>query len=257
MFWSPLLPLVLWSRIRRPERVWCWALCHYLQGCWFWSSLCRHPRHLGTPAVKDAILPFCVRVWKLSCCWSHCRLQLTSLILLQSSCHCQLLWCLVPSRCATLSTDALQIIGKLWCGVRYFEAYYEGYNETVLGKGYCCVSVPTLPDDDRSYDGQLFGILRCVVLHRAVMLTTCPKVYFFQVEILSVKSSSTDVPLLEATITGDLMWVSQACFDVFHANQNFCLRDHDDKDVPASFYLIHLNWIASIAPQNVPHSTIY
>jgi hypothetical protein len=140
----------------------------------------------------------------------------------------------------TLSNDAIQILGKLWCGVRYFQAYYEGYDETVLGMGLCCVSVPTLPDDDRSYDGQLFGILRCVVLHRAVMLTTCPEVYFFQVEILSVKPSSTDVPLLEANITGDCMWVSQASFDVFHANQNFCLRDHDDKDV-ASFYLIHLN----------------
>ena len=152
----------------------------------------------------------------------------------------------------TFSKDALQIIGKLWCGVRYFQAYYEGYHETILGKGLCCVSIPTLPDDDRSYDGQLFGILRCVVKHRAVMLTTCPEVYFFQVEILSVKSSSTDVPLLEANITGNRMWVSQACFDVFHANQNFCLRNHDDQDV-ASFYLIHLNWIASIAPQNVPY----
>jgi hypothetical protein len=137
--------------------------------------------------------------------------------------------------------DCLQIRGHLWCGTRYFEMYYEGYDHEVLGRGNCCVVLPDLKPDrlaHLSFDGAMYGIVRNIVQHRIYPLATCSLVFFFQVELLQVSASSTDLPLPDAVATKELVWVSQ--FDVReHASTFFCLRCHDDDDT--KFYFIELN----------------
>ena len=145
----------------------------------------------------------------------------------------------------SLSNYAHQVVGKIWCGVRYIEMYYRGYDEHLLGKSACCVVLPfpdhnIMHDYENTYDGQLYGILRNVLSHRATLHSQCPHVYFFHVQILNVRSSTTDVPLLEASGTGTCLWFSQASFDNNHLSQQFCLRNHDDPAV-SQFYLIELN----------------
>jgi hypothetical protein len=134
--------------------------------------------------------------------------------------------------------SALQIVGKLWCGVRYFEMYYEGLDQFVLGQGHCCIGWASM--DEHSFDGRRYGIIRNVVSHQAVMRVDCPTVYFFNVELLSISPASSDVPLSGADATGDRVWISQAELDYLHAGHQFCLRDHDDPEA-AQFYLIELN----------------
>lgn len=96
----------------------------------------------------------------------------------------------------------LQVPGKVWCGIRYFQMYYTGHSDSILGKGHCCVSFsssdPMLP----SFGGQCYCIIRNLVVHQAFCSASCPLVYFFYLEFLSVCESSSDVPLLEATAPG-------------------------------------------------------
>ena len=135
--------------------------------------------------------------------------------------------------------EATQIVGNLWCGVRYFDMYYEGYHQHILGRGTCCIALPSI-GHQYAYDGTIYCIIRNIIHHQAVIIVGCPHVYFFYVEILRVRPSTTDVPLLEADTTAEFMWVSQADVDYYHANQQFCFRDHDDQNV-SQFYLILLN----------------
>ena len=139
-----------------------------------------------------------------------------------------------------MSRTALQVTGSLWNGLRYVRMYCEGYSQGTLGQGICCLSLPSPAKHPLSYDGRLFGIVRNILWHKYVLNTRCPRVYFFEVELLQVGSSTTDVPLMEAKVTGQRMWFSQASFDRFNASQQFCLRDHDDPDV-SQFYLIQLS----------------
>jgi hypothetical protein len=144
----------------------------------------------------------------------------------------------------TVERCCLQIRGQLWCGTRYFEMYFEGYDHAVLGQGNCCVVLPSLNPQRNpfishlSFGGAMYGIVRNIIQHRFSPFKSCPLVFFFEVEMLELSSSSTDLPLSNAVASGKRVWVSQ--FDVqVHASTFFCLRCHDD-DVN-KFYVIELN----------------
>jgi hypothetical protein len=133
-------------------------------------------------------------------------------------------------------SGAAHILGKLWCGTREYQAYYEGCDQFVLGKGHCCIT--WFSSSDSSFDGRDYGVIRNIFHHQAFLSPKCPEVYIFEVELLDVVPSSTDVPLLEAKLSEQRVLISQANLDSAAVLLQFCLRDHDDAS--KGFYLIEL-----------------
>ena len=144
----------------------------------------------------------------------------------------------------------LQVLGKIWCGVRYFQMYYEGYDHAILGRGHCCVSWSGGHDASRwpgapSFGGQYYGIIRHCFEHHAYHSIHCPSVLFFYVEVLCVTEAQTDVPLMEAEATGSCVWLSELDLMEF-AQYMFVLRNFDEPRTNflcdhGKFYVIELN----------------
>jgi hypothetical protein len=132
--------------------------------------------------------------------------------------------------------SAAHILGKLWCGTREYQAYFDGCDEFVLGKGHCCIT--WFSSSDCCFDGRDYGVIRNIFLHQAFLSPKCPEVYLFEVQLLVVSPSSTDVPLLEAQLSEERVLMSQANLDTTAVQLQFCLRDHDDST--KGYYLIEL-----------------